>query len=138
MSSNPPRQTRTVLSPHLQIYRLPLTAVLSISHRITGVILAAGFVLGNLLLALAAIAPDHFAMAVGALSAPIARALIDLWILILNYHLIHGIRHLLWDAGYGFSKPHQIWLGIGELLATGILTLVLVVPIWPGCNGSPA
>ena len=88
------------LSPHLQVYRPQLTSILSISHRISGVALGAGLVVVvSWLLALAA-GPEAFALLNGVLaSLPVKIALV-LWTAALFYHLLNGIRHLLWDAGW--------------------------------------
>lgn len=115
-------QRRPILSPHLGIYRLPLTAVLSISHRLAGVVLTLSFLSGTLLLALAALSPQAFeAMLrhplVDALDLPVRAALG----LALSVHVVHGIRHLLWDLGQGFSPRHQTALAVGELMAISLL-----------------
>jgi succinate dehydrogenase / fumarate reductase cytochrome b subunit len=88
------------LSPHLQVYRPQLTSILSISHRISGVLLSFGlFVVVAWLLALAA-GPDQF-MAVNATLSSLPMMLIMVvWTGALFYHLLNGIRHLLWDAGW--------------------------------------
>jgi len=88
------------LSPHLQVYRPQLTSVLSISHRITGIILSLGsVVIVAWLLALAS-GPEAFEAVTSVLSSPIALAAVAVWTLALMYHLLNGIRHLFWDAGW--------------------------------------
>lgn len=88
------------LSPHLQVYRPQLTSVLSISHRISGVLLSLGLiVVVAWLLALAA-GPDRFAALTGVLSSVPVLLLLLAWTAALFYHLLNGIRHLLWDAGW--------------------------------------
>ena len=88
------------LSPHLQVYRPQLTSILSISHRISGVLLSFGlFVVVAWLLALAA-GPERFAAVNATLSSlPMMLAMV-VWTGALFYHLLNGIRHLLWDAGW--------------------------------------
>ncbi len=88
------------LSPHLQIYRPQLTSVLSISHRISGVALSAGLVLVVAWLLALAAGPDTFAQMSGILSSVPFLVLLVLWTAALFYHLLNGIRHLLWDAGW--------------------------------------
>ncbi|MEE4295406.1 MAG: succinate dehydrogenase, cytochrome b556 subunit [Wenzhouxiangella sp.] len=88
------------LSPHLQVYRPQLTSVLSISHRISGVALSAGLVLVVAWLLALAAGPEAFARLNGLFSSvPLMIALV-LWTAALFYHLLNGIRHLLWDAGW--------------------------------------
>lgn len=91
------------LSPHLQAYRLPLTAVMSIMHRITGVGLLVGSVLFVWWIFAAATGPEAFAVADGFLAGPIGGFLMLGSGLALIYHTLNGLRHLLWDMGYGFD-----------------------------------
>lgn len=88
------------LSPHLQIYRPQLTSVLSITHRITGVVLSLGLgLVVAWLLALAA-GPERFAAVTGVLASTPVLLLLLGWTAALFYHLLNGIRHLCWDAGW--------------------------------------
>lgn len=88
------------LSPHLQVYRPQLTSVLSISHRISGILLSVGLiVVVAWLLALAA-GPDRFAALTAILSSLPMLLVLMVWTAALFYHLLNGIRHLLWDAGW--------------------------------------
>ena len=119
--------TRTALSPHLQIYRLPLTAWLSIAHRISGAILALVFVGLNGLITAAAIRPDIFEAATHWLEAPLGRSIIFLTILLFNYHLVHGVRHLVWDMGHGFKKSSLTGLCLLEIGATLLLTCFAIL-----------
>lgn len=131
------QKPRRVLSPHLQIYRLPLTALLSISHRISGVLLALGFIFGNLLLATAATHGPLFESLTGWLNHPIGRLFVGGWLLLFNYHLVHGIRHLLWDISLGFCRSKQTFLGIAEIVSALILTtLMIFAPCWMGTGST--
>ena len=91
------------LSPHLQIYRPQITSVLSILHRMTGVALAVGTLLLVYWLVAAAIGPQAYAAAQDFVSSKLGRLLLLGWTWALFYHLCNGIRHLVWDAGYGFE-----------------------------------
>lgn len=114
------------LSPHLQIYRPQITSVLSILHRITGIILSLGaFVLAWWLLA-AAQGGDAYARAAERLASPIGKLALAGFSLALVYHLLNGIRHLLWDAGWGFKLP-QVYRSGYTVVA---LTVVLTAAIW--------
>ena len=88
------------LSPHLQIYRPQLTSILSISHRISGVALSAGLIIMVLWLLAVAAGPEAHARLTSLLSNVPAMMLLVLWTAALFYHLLNGIRHLLWDAGW--------------------------------------
>ena len=91
------------LSPHLQVYRPQLTSTLSILHRLTGIALAIGTLLLIYWLVAAASGPEAFAQAQGLIGSIIGRLLLLGWTFALFYHLCNGIRHLYWDAGYGFE-----------------------------------
>ncbi len=91
------------LSPHLQVYRLPLLAILSITHRITGVALAAGAVLLAVWLGAAAYGPDAYATVNGLLGSLLGRLVLFGFTAAYFFHLANGIRHLFWDAGKGFD-----------------------------------
>ena len=93
------------LSPHLQVYRLPLVAVLSITHRITGVALSAGTILLVLWLGSAAYGPDAFDLFSDLMGSPIGLLVLFGFSLAFYYHLCNGIRHLVWDMGKGFELP---------------------------------
>lgn len=111
------------LSPHLQVYRPQLTSVLSILHRGTGVALTVGTLLFVYWLAAAASGPESFASAQGFIGSFIGQLLLFGWTFALFYHLCNGIRHLYWDAGYGFELDDVYrtgWLVVG---ASGVLTL---------------
>ena len=112
------------LSPHLQIYRLPITALISISHRVTGVLLAVGsLVLVYWLVALAS-GPEAFAHAQALLGSVVGRVILLALTLALFYHLANGIRHLFWDAGFGFELRTVRASGMLVIVASIVLTLV--------------
>ena len=111
------------LSPHLQIYRPQLTAVLSILHRLTGVALAPGTLLLVYWLAAAAAGPEAFATAQMLVGSIVGRLLLLGWTFALFYHLCNGIRHLFWDAGYGLELPDLYRSGWLVVFASGALTL---------------
>jgi succinate dehydrogenase / fumarate reductase cytochrome b subunit len=117
------------LSPHLQIYRLPLTAWLSISHRICGVILSLGLVALSLGLLAAAHSPSSYEAIRGFLAGWVGRGVLFFWLLALFLHFCHGIRHLIWDLGLGFERlslaRHSGW----ELLAAVSLTVLAWVMV---------
>lgn len=114
------------LSPHLQIYRLPLTALLSISHRITGVLLSAGvFIWLSLLMSLVA-GSEIYEYGRGLLLSLPGRLFTWGFIFALCFHLCHGIRHLFWDIGYGLDRKQLDQLAALELFAAVALTLILM------------
>ena len=91
------------LSPHLQIYRLPLSAILSITHRATGVILALGAMLLVLVLSTAANSPGAYTIAHQQLNTWYGQVFLIGLTFSLYLHFCNGIRHLFWDVGLGFE-----------------------------------
>ncbi|MCG8356065.1 MAG: succinate dehydrogenase, cytochrome b556 subunit [Kiloniellales bacterium] len=112
------------LSPHLQVYRFQWTMALSISHRITGVGLALGTLLLVYWLAAAAAGPEAFATAQAVIGSFLGRLLLFGWTFALFYHLCNGIRHLVWDAGYGFELDTAYRSGLVVIAASVVLTLL--------------
>lgn len=120
-----PKMARTrPLSPHLQVYRLPLLALLSISHRATGVLLAAGSLVLAYWLAAVASGPEAFSDAQALLGSLPGRAFLLVITFSLFYHLGNGIRHLFWDAGLGFELRTAHASGILVVVAATVFTLV--------------
>ncbi len=112
------------LSPHLQVYNPQLTSVLSIMHRITGVALAVGTLLLVYWLAAAAGGPESYAAAQGFIGSFVGRLLLFGWTVALFYHLANGIRHLFWDAGYGYELSAVYRGGWLVVAVTGVLTVL--------------
>lgn len=112
------------LSPHLQIYRLPLLAIMSITHRITGVGLVVGLFALACWLGAAASGPAAFAKYQGFLGSPIGLLLLFGWTVALFFHLGHGVRHLLWDTGRGFEIPQAYTSAKVALAVTAVLTVI--------------
>jgi succinate dehydrogenase / fumarate reductase cytochrome b subunit len=112
------------LSPHLQIYRPQISSVLSILHRITGVALAIGTLLLIWWLIAAASGPEAFDAAEGFIASWLGRLLLLGWTFALFYHLCNGIRHLAWDAGWGFEIKTMTATGWLVVIAALALTLI--------------
>ena len=114
------------LSPHLQVYRWQITMTMSILHRVSGVILTVGaFALACWLMAVAA-GGESYLRAADLLASPLGRLLLFGFSLALVYHLLNGIRHLLWDAVMGFEIPEFYRSG----WTVAVLTVLLTAAIW--------
>lgn len=110
------------LSPHLQVYRLPLTGLLSITHRVTGVLLAIGLiVVVYVVSALSSGEQAYVAMQQTMQLAPIKWVYWG-FVYALFFHLCHGVRHLIWDTGTSFERGTLNRYAIYELLASLLLT----------------
>jgi succinate dehydrogenase / fumarate reductase, cytochrome b subunit len=91
------------LSPDIQIYRPQLTSVLSITHRLTGIALSIGSPLLVFWLISAAAGPSAYAPLHSFLASWLGLFVLLGWTFSFFFHLCNGIRHLFWDAGYGFD-----------------------------------
>lgn len=96
--------TERPLSPHLSIYRWPITMTLSILHRATGVAMAVGFLVLAAWLVSAASGDAEYARFMATMSTLAGRLLLIGWSFAFFYHLMNGIRHFVWDTGRGLEK----------------------------------
>jgi succinate dehydrogenase / fumarate reductase cytochrome b subunit len=113
------------LSPHIWIYRWPLTMTMSIVHRVTG----AGLYVGTALLAwwlLAASTSEHaFAIANGVLGSWLGLIILFGYSWALIHHMLGGLRHFVWDFGYALGKPARDYMALGTLIGSVTLTILL-------------
>ena len=107
------------LSPHLQIYKPQLTSVLSISHRITGVILSVLSLMIPLSLLIISFGQEYYGLLLVILDHILIKLILAGSLFTLTYHLLNGIRHIFWDMGYGFELKTANF--------TGALTIVLSI-----------
>jgi len=111
------------LSPHISIYRWPITMALSILHRATGIALSVGFIVLVAWLFDAAAGPDAYAVFQSVMGSIFGKLLLIGWSFAFFYHLCNGIRHLVWDAGHGFEisqANRSSWaVLVGAALMTG-------------------
>lgn len=111
-------------SPHLSVYRWQITNTLSIVHRLTGVMLTLGAAIFTLWLAAIAGGPVSYLRVIGWLGSPIGLLLLCAWTFCFFYHLCNGIRHLVWDAGYGFEMRQARASGIAVVAGAVVFTLI--------------
>ncbi len=117
------------LSPHLQIYRWHLTMALSILHRATGLVLAAGLLLLTWWLTALARGPEAFAIVRTAIDNPLGGLVLFAFTLAVFYHMANGVRHLVWDLGIGLGKEEAYRSGLFVLSFAGVATLLLWIAI---------
>lgn len=112
------------LSPHLQVYRLPMTALMSISHRATGFALAVGTIMLTWMLIAAACGPEAYQTFTGFAGSPVGKVLLFGWAFSLFYHMANGVRHLIWDTGALLTLPGAYRAGCAVLAFTVIATVL--------------
>lgn len=117
--------TARPLSPHMQVYRWQIQMVTSILHRATGIVLAGGSLLIAAALVALASGPEAWACVVGLAGSWYGLVVLVGWTWALAFHWINGIRHLLQDAGLGYSIERFVassWISvIGSVLLTGLV-----------------
>ena len=107
---------------------------ISILHRITGVALAIGAALMVVILVAVASGPESYEPIKGLLASKLGQVFLFLWTIALFLHLFNGIRHLFWDAGYGFEKGTTRNSGIFVIVATLILSVAVWYVAYLTCN----
>jgi succinate dehydrogenase / fumarate reductase cytochrome b subunit len=103
MVPNSPFERQRPLSPNIQIYRPQLTSVLSIVHRVTGVLLSIAAIGLVIWLLAAATGPQAYGVVQAALGSWMGQVILFVCTLAFFLHLFGGIRHLVWDTVHGFE-----------------------------------
>jgi succinate dehydrogenase / fumarate reductase cytochrome b subunit len=111
-------------------YRFQLTSAMSILHRLTGIAMAVGSILLIWWLVAVAAGGPLFTATHDFLASPIGVLLLFLWSVAFFYHLCNGVRHLVWDAGFGFALQKARRSGYAVLAATVVLTALAWLPVW--------
>ncbi|SIQ24397.1 succinate dehydrogenase subunit C [Paracoccus thiocyanatus] len=117
------------LSPHLQVYRLPIAAITSIMTRITGHALVAGILLITWWLVAAVTSPGAFAAADWVVRSWLGFIILTGSMWALWYHLLAGLRHLAYDAGYGL-EIRQAQQSSRALIAGSVVLAVLTLIVF--------
>ena len=98
------------LSPHLQIYKPQMTSILSISHRISGLIMLVIFPVTLLWIMTLFFGEDSYNFFLKIFNNILVKLVLFLIFSLLTYHSLNGIRHLFWDLGIGVSiKASFFW-----------------------------
>lgn len=113
------------LSPHLQIYKPIPTMVMSILHRITGAALYFGTLLLAWWLIAAASGEAYFDFVNGFFSSFLGRLVLFGYTWALLHHALGGIRHFMWDLGYGFDKHFSTKVAYATAIGSISLTILL-------------
>jgi len=114
------------LSPHLTIYRPQMSSISSILVRITGVSLALGFILIIIWLLAASTNVYYFDCINSILTSWFGIIVLIGSVWALCYHSLGGIRHLIWDMGFGFDLKIADRLGWMVIIGSFVLTIFVV------------
>jgi succinate dehydrogenase / fumarate reductase cytochrome b subunit len=119
------------LSPHLQIYRWPVTMAVSILHRVTGGALYFGTLLLLWWLLAAAVSDSAFDLAQAVFGHWFGQIVLFGYSWALIHHALGGLRHLIWDTGRGLNLPNANRLAWANIAGSIALTVLLwVVVLW--------
>jgi succinate dehydrogenase / fumarate reductase, cytochrome b subunit len=113
------------LSPHLQVYRLTLSMVMSGMHRITGIALCAGMIMLTWWLLATAAGQNSYGTFEAFASSWIGRLILFGFSWALLHHLIGGLRYLIWDLGYGLGTEEREWLVRANIIGSIVVTVLL-------------
>ena len=115
------------LSPHLQVYRLPLVALVSISSRICFVANSVTYALFIIFLISIASGSEIYSISYTIFTSTIGKVLASIWVFSLYLYMSNEIRHLFWDFGYGFSGNTPLIASYIVLSATALITVITVL-----------
>ncbi|MCH8306897.1 MAG: succinate dehydrogenase, cytochrome b556 subunit [Proteobacteria bacterium] len=113
------------LSPHVSIYRWPITMTLSILHRVTGVALSVGLIVLTIWLVALSTGAAAYEQIIALMQSIVGRLLLAGFSFAFFFHLCNGVRHLFWDVGKGFEIRQANASAWSVVLATSVLTLGL-------------
>ncbi|SDR36527.1 succinate dehydrogenase subunit C [Rhizobiales bacterium GAS113] len=113
------------LSPHLQVYRWPITMAMSIAHRVTGGALYVGSLLLVWLLVAAATSQHAYELAGLVFGSIIGRLVLFGYTLALFHHMLGGLRHFLWDTGRGMEPGTRNAIAWANVVGSVVLTLIV-------------
>ena len=115
------------LSPHLSIYKPMLTMIMSIVHRVTGAALYVGTILMVWWLLAAAAGPASYTNVQWFMGTIIGRIILFGYTWALIHHALGGVRHLVWDMGYGYGRTEREFLARASIIGSVALTVMLWV-----------
>ena len=114
------------LSPHLQVYKPQLTSILSISHRIAGILLSGVSIILPIGLYFFSFGENVFNDFLSFFNHYLFKILLIFIIFILSYHLLNGIRHLFWDLGIGLEMRESYISGYLVIFLSIAITIILI------------
>ena len=130
MSAPATRHKPRPLSPHLQVYKLIPTMVMSITHRITGGALYVGTLILAWWVSAAAGSEAYYDFVNGIVASWFGQLVLFGYTWALMFHMLGGIRHLIWDTGSYLEKHTATRLAIATLVGSIVLTLAIWVVVF--------
>ena len=116
--------SKNPLSPHLQIYRWHISSLLSITHRISGVINLLALILIFFWLIFLSLGENNYQSFLLIINSFIGKFILIGFTWSMSFHLLSGIRHLVWDLGYGFEIKTANITGVIVIISSLALTII--------------
>jgi succinate dehydrogenase / fumarate reductase cytochrome b subunit len=136
MSAPATHQRPRPLSPHLQIYKPIPTMMTSIAHRITGGALYFGTLIVAWWITAAAGSEDYYNFVSGVIGSWLGQLVLFGYTWALVFHMLGGIRHLVWDTGALMEKHTAARLAIGTIVASVVLTVLIWIAVFVARSGA--
>ena len=118
-------ENKSPLSPHIQIYKWHISSLVSISHRITGIINIIGVTFICVLASLLSLGESNYEITYLFLSSQIGKFLILGLTWSFSFQILSEIRHLFWDLGYGFDLKISNITGLCVIFGSFISTVLI-------------
>ena len=112
------------LSPHLQIYRWHISSLLSITHRIAGVINLLALILIFFWLVVLSLGESNYELFLSIINSFFGKSILIGFTWSMSFHLLSGIRHLAWDLGYGFEIKTANISGTIVIITSLVVTVI--------------
>lgn len=118
-------ENKNPLSPHLQIYTWHISSLLSITHRITGVLNVIGLLFVTAWLIFLGLGENLFTSFSIFLNSFLGKFILLGFTWSISFHLLSGLRHLIWDFGYGYDLKTSKITGTIVVLLSLLLTIFI-------------
>ena len=112
------------LSPHIQIYKWQISSLLSITHRIVGIINIIAISLICLWTLSLLLGEDYYEITKLFLKSFFGKFIIIFLCWTFSFHILNEIRHLIWDAGFGFDLKVTKITGVLAFFGSFVLTIL--------------
>jgi len=112
------------LSPHLQVYRWQVSSLVSITHRISGIINLLALILIFFWLLVLSFGENNYELLLLTINSFIGKFILIGFTWSMCFHLLSGIRHLVWDLGYGFEVKTANISGTIVIFSSLVLTII--------------
>ena len=116
--------SKNPLSPHLQIYRWHISSLLSIIHRISGIINLLALILIFFWLVILSIGESNYELFLLTINSFFGKFILIGFTWSMSFHILSGIRHVAWDLGYGFEIKTANISGIIVIICSLVLTII--------------